>query len=82
MAYKQTFIFHIYNSFILIQNKLAKMIKKIKETKNTVKKTDYKIEWEIETWAKKVMEVVKEWEVVEKKKEEVKVESPVKTETK
>ncbi|NDK08797.1 hypothetical protein EOM39_06175 [Candidatus Gracilibacteria bacterium] len=73
LAYKQTFIFHIYNSLILITNKISSIKKKVKETKNTVKKTDFKIEGEIEAGGKKIIEEVKEGSIVEKK-EEVKVE--------
>lgn len=73
LAYKQTFIFHIFNSLILLANKISSIKKKVKETKNTVKKTDFKIEWEIKAGGKKIIEEVREWSIVEKK-EEVKVE--------
>lgn len=73
LAYKQTFTFHIFNSLILIANKISSIKKKVKETKNTVKKTDFKIEGEIEEGGKKIIEEVKEWSIVEKK-QEVKVE--------
>ena len=59
LAYKQTFVFHIYNSLILIANKLSNIKKKVKETKNTVKKTEYKIEWEIVVAPNKIIGEVK-----------------------
>lgn len=72
MAYKQTFVFHIYNSLILIANRFSNIKKKVKETKDTVKETGYKIEWEIVVAPKKIL-----WETTpEENKEEMKVEIP------
>jgi len=74
LAYKQIFVFHIFNSLILIKNKLAKILTRVKETKNTVKQTEFKIEWIIEVAPKKIIAEVKEWEIIEKK--ESKIETP------
>ncbi len=74
LSYKQTFIFHIYNSLVLIANKFSNIKKKVKETKNTVKQTDFKIEWEITVWPKKVIAEINEWTIVEKK--ELNIETP------
>ncbi len=65
LAYKQIFVFHIFNSLIIVKNKLAKVLTRVKETKNTVKQTDFKIEWEIEIAPKKIIEEVKKEEVKE-----------------
>jgi len=45
LAYKQTFIFHIFNVFIVIKTKIKKLNWKIKETKKTVQTSSFKI-WE------------------------------------
>lgn len=71
LAYKQTFTFHIYNSLVLLVNKFSNIKKKIKETKNTVKEIDFKIEWEIEVWPKKIIAEVKEWTIVKKEEPEI-----------
>ncbi|MFA5917034.1 MAG: hypothetical protein WC850_02230 [Candidatus Gracilibacteria bacterium] len=74
LAYKQIFVFHIFNSLILIKNKLAKILTRVKETKNTVKQTEYKIEGIIEVAPKKVIAEVKEGAILPK--EEAKIELP------
>ncbi|MDD3303164.1 MAG: hypothetical protein PHN31_06430 [Candidatus Gracilibacteria bacterium] len=43
LAYKQTFIFHIFNVFIVIKTKIKKLNGKIKETKKTVQTSSFKI---------------------------------------
>lgn len=69
MAYKLTFIYHIYNSLILITNRIWRIFSKVKETKNTVKETDFKIEWEIEIAEKKITQEVREWTIINQTKE-------------
>ncbi len=58
----------------MIANKFSNIKKKVKETKNTVKQTDFKIEWEITVWPKKVIAEINEWTIVEKK--ELNIETP------
>jgi hypothetical protein len=85
LAYKLPIIYHIYNIFVLIVNKIWNMFRKFKETKNTIKKSEFKIQWDIDVGGKKITDEVREWEIVEQPKIEVKeekIESPTQIETK
>lgn len=44
LTYKMPFIFHIFNSLILLKNKISNLKSKAKEIKNTVKEESFKIE--------------------------------------